>query len=54
MKELIVKEYLYLNRKRMHLKRRIEKDLKSIEIIEVRIKELKPYFEEKNENNKLG
>jgi prefoldin subunit 5 len=47
MKELIVKEYMHLNRKRRHLQKRIEKDQAKIAEVEKRINELKPYFEEK-------
>ncbi len=47
MKELIVKEWLHINRKRCRLQKRIEKDQAKIAEVEKRINELKPYFEEK-------
>lgn len=52
MKELIVKEYMHLNRKRRHLQKRIEKDQAEITKLELRINELKPIFEGDNKNEK--
>lgn len=40
MKELIVKEYLHLNRKLNHLNKRIKKDQNEMVKIEMRIKEI--------------
>lgn len=52
MKELIVKEWLFLNRKRRNMLKRIEKDQAKVAEVEKRINELKPYFEDKNERRK--
>lgn len=49
MKELIAKEWLYINRKRCRLQKRIEKDKAKIAEVEKRINELKPLFEDRND-----
>lgn len=49
MKDLLVKEYLHLNRKLQFLNKRILKDQKELVKIEMRIKEIEKVMEGKNE-----